>query len=61
MIKNMVERGISKAEIARQLGIDRKTVRKYANSNNVPSVKKHSKRASKLDPYRDRIKELIEK
>ncbi|WMT50530.1 MAG: hypothetical protein RE471_05985 [Ferroplasma sp.] len=28
MIKNMVERGISKAEIARQLGIDSKTVRK---------------------------------
>jgi transposase len=61
MIKNMVDKGISKAEIARQLGIDRKTVRKYANSDNVPSVKKHSKRASKLDPYRDRIKDLVEK
>ena len=43
------------------MGIDRKTVRKYASSNNVPSVKKHSKRASMLDPYRDRIKDLIEK
>ncbi|WMT50531.1 MAG: hypothetical protein RE471_05990 [Ferroplasma sp.] len=27
----------------------------------MPSVKKHSKRASKLDPYRDWIKGLIEK
>ena len=43
MIKNMVDKGISKAEIARQLGIDRKTVRKYANSDNILSVKKHSK------------------
>ena len=55
MIKNMVDKGISKAEIARQLGIDMKTVREYANSDNVPSVKKHSKRASKLGPYRDKI------
>ena len=36
MIKNMVEKGISISEISRQTGIDRKTVRKYANSRDVP-------------------------
>ena len=61
MIKNMAEKGICKAEIARQLGIDRKSVRKYANSDNVPSVEKYSKRGSKLVPYRDKIKELVQR
>ncbi len=29
MIRNLIDRGLSMSEISRQLGIDRKTVRKY--------------------------------
>ena len=60
MIKNMVEKGISISEISRQMGIDRKTVRKYTNSRDVP-LKKYIKRTSMLDPHKDKIKDLIEK
>ena len=60
MIRNMIDKGLSISEIARELDIDRKTVRKYASSNEIP--RQHStRRGSKLDPYRDRIRELIEK
>ncbi len=59
MIRNMIEKGISISEIARKLGIDRKTVRKYANSDGIP-VKRNPGRGSRLDPYRDRIRELID-
>ncbi|MFO7343307.1 MAG: helix-turn-helix domain-containing protein, partial [Bacillaceae bacterium] len=34
MIKEMYERGMSISDIARELGIDRKTVRKYIHSPN---------------------------
>jgi predicted transcriptional regulator len=37
MIKEMYERGMSISDIARELGIDRKTVRKYIHSPNPPS------------------------
>ena len=58
MIRDMVENGMSISEIARQLGIDRKTVRKYVNSDRVPRPSTR-KRKSKLDPVRPIIKMLI--
>ena len=60
MIKDMVEKGMSVSEIAKQLGIDRKTVRRYMNSEKVPRPS-HRKRKSKLDPVRPIIKMLIDK
>ena len=60
MIRDMVENGMSISEIARQLGIDRKTVRKYVNSDRVPRPSTR-KRKSKLDPVRPIIKMLIDK
>jgi len=60
MIREMKEKGMSITAIAEQLGIDRKTVRKYMNSDKVPRPS-HSKRKSKLDPVRPIIKELIDK
>jgi predicted transcriptional regulator len=36
MIREMREKGMSVTAIAEQLGIDRKTVRKYMNSEKVP-------------------------
>ena len=60
MIKNIVEKGINLSEISRQIGMGRKTVKKYGNSRDVP-LNKYCKRTSKLDPHKNKIKDLIEK
>jgi transposase len=60
MIKEMRDNGASISKISRDLGISRPTVRKYLNSDNLPSFKKH-KKPSILDPYKPYIKERIEK
>ena len=60
MIRNMKDRGMSNREIASELGISRNTVRKMIKATKIPGPKRR-KRASKLDPYRSRIRELIEK
>jgi transposase len=60
MIKEMRDNGASISQISRDLGISKPTVRKYLNSDNVPSFKKH-KKPSILDPYKPYIKERIEK
>jgi transposase len=60
MIREMKEKGMSVTAIAEHLRIDRKTVRKYMNSEKVPRPS-HSKRKSKLDPVRPIIKVLIDK
>lgn len=61
MIRNLIDKGLSISEISRQLGIDRKTVRKYAQSDGMPRLHNNGKRSSKLDPYRDRIRDMIDK
>ena len=58
MIRNMREKGMSTRAIARELNISRNSVRKYLNSE--PSGKQERKRGSKLDPYMEQIKSLIE-
>ena len=58
MIKNMREKGMSIRSIARELHTSRNSVRKYLNSE--PSGKQERKRGSKLDPYIEKIKALIE-
>ena len=61
MIRNLIDKGLSISEISRQLGIDRKTVRKYAQSEEIPRLHNSGKRESKLDPYRDSIRDMIDK
>jgi transposase len=60
MIKDMREKGMSISDISRQLGIDRKTVRKYINSNRVPKQSRR-KRKTKLDPCKPIIRMFIDK
>ncbi len=60
MIRNLIDKGLSISEVSRQLGIDRKTVRKYAQSGGMPRLHNNGKRNSKLDPYRDRIRDMID-
>ena len=60
MIRNMKDRGMSNREIANELGISRNTVRKMIKATGTPEPKRR-KRGSKLDPYRQGIRELIEK
>ena len=60
MIRNMKDRGMSNREIANEPGISRNTVRKMIKATGTPEPKRR-KRASKLDPYRQGIRELIEK
>ena len=58
MIRDMKDRGMSKREIARDPGISRNTVSKLLRTTRLADHRKR-KRGSKLDPYRDRIRELI--
>lgn len=60
MIREMLEKGATVSSIAREMGIDRKTVRKYASSDNVPAYGGRH-RASKLDPFREYIREMIDR
>ena len=59
MIRNMVENGMRISDIARELEMDRKTVKKYAGSGTVPRRKERKRKGLKLDPYRDYIEERI--
>ncbi len=58
MIRNMREKGMSIKSIARELHISRNSVRKYLRSE--PKGRQNRKRGSKLDPYRERIRALID-
>jgi transposase len=60
MIRNLKDRGISNREIASHMGISRNTVSRMPKKTRIHEKEKR-KRGSKLDPYRDRIRELIEK
>ena len=56
-IVELKEQGFSIRSIARQLQLDRETVAKYL-ANDTPTRAKASK-ASKLDPYREMIAEMV--
>ncbi|WMT44422.1 MAG: IS21 family transposase [Cuniculiplasma divulgatum] len=58
MIRDMKDRGMSIKSIARELSISRNSVRKYLKSE--PKNKQNRKRGSKLDPYREKIRALID-
>ncbi|MFS0639245.1 IS21 family transposase [Mesobacillus foraminis] len=54
MIKDMYQRGMSITDIAKELKMDRKTVKKYINSDALPVPRKRS-RNSKLDKFKEYI------
>jgi len=58
-IHQLQAKGYSCRSIARQLQINRETATKYL-ADPVPSVSPRKAKPSKLDPYRDLIKELVE-
>jgi transposase len=55
MLRDLFDQGLSISEIARQTGHDRKTIRKYINSEIPPMMSERSKSPGKLDPYKDHI------
>jgi len=57
-IHRLNNNGLSKREIAARLRLDRKTVGKYID-NPLPKPKPRKKRASQLDPFRDKIDEML--
>jgi len=58
-IHQLQAKGFSGRSIARQLQIDRETVTKYL-ADPASSVSPRKTKPSKLDPYRDLIKEMVE-
>lgn len=60
MVRKMFEeQGKSISEIARELNMSRNTIRKYLREDPKPDKRIGTKRASKLDPYKERIHELM--
>lgn len=55
MLRDLFNEGLSISEIARKTGHSRGTVRKYLVSEVPPTPQKRSKRASKLDGYKEYI------
>jgi transposase len=55
MLRDLFDQGLSISEIARQTGHDRKTIRKYINSEIPPMMSERSKSPGKLDPYKNHI------
>ena len=60
MIKHLYKEGVPKSRIAEELGLDRRTVDKAINEDNLPQQERQS-RNSILDPYKDYVKQRIDK
>lgn len=60
MIRHMHNQGVPTVRIARELGLDRKTVRKAISEGEHPRGERQS-RGSILDPYKGHIKQRLDK
>jgi transposase len=58
-VKAMLARGASVSAVARELGMDRKTVRKLAAAEAVPARRPGPRRPSKLDPFEGYLRERL--
>lgn len=59
MIENMARNGVSVSQIAKEVGVDRKTVRRTLNEDRAGRTGERE-RASVLDPYKDYLKARLE-
>ena len=55
MLRDSFDEGLSISEIARQTGHDRKTIRKYINSDVHPTRNKRSRNPGKIAPFKEYI------
>jgi len=55
MLRDLFNEGLSISEIARQTSYDRKTIRKYINSETPPMRKEQPRKSGKLDPFKDYV------
>jgi predicted transcriptional regulator len=60
-IQYLDRQGLNKTQIARRLGIDRKTVRKYVNQDAKTFGQKSGKHQSILDPYKPYLQYRLSK
>jgi transposase len=58
MIKAKLESGVYQKDIARELGVDPRTIRRALRRGGAPRPKR--RRASKLDPYKPLVDKLLE-
>lgn len=58
-IWDMVKQGYSARKIAQVTGLARNTVAKYLENGKLPQYKPRKKRASKLDPFKELVHELM--
>lgn len=58
-IWELAKQGYSIRYIAKLTGLSRNTVTKYLENKEIPKYKSRSQRPSKLDPFKDLLKELI--
>lgn len=58
-IKAQVERGVYQKDIARELGVDPKTISRALQRGGAPPGKRPGARRSKLDPFKSVVDELL--
>jgi transposase len=58
-IKAQIERGVYKKDIASELGVSPRTVRRALKRGGAPSGKRPKARTSKLDPYKEEVDMLL--
>ena len=58
-IQSQIAKGVYQKDIARQLGVHPKTVRRAVDRGGAPSGKRPNARKSKLDPFKPLIDELL--
>lgn len=60
VLRDLYNQGMRISDIARQTGVDRKTVRKYVKATTPPQSKSRCVKKSKLDDYRDYMVERMD-
>lgn len=59
MIKELKSKGMTITQIAKEVGVDRKTVSSWLKANTLPSYKPRAKKECKLELFKDYIQERM--
>jgi transposase len=54
-VQDLLTQGASRAQVARRLGLDPHTVRRFANASSVEELLVKTDRASKIDPFKEHL------